>query len=84
MTANGEILWIGKPTSEALRIVGQWPSPESVLESLINALEAAGGDGTRVPEERNRIKRVALGLRTAAPRGRYQPGRLGDLGNRVP
>lgn len=24
-TANGDILWIGKPTSKALRVAGQWP-----------------------------------------------------------
>jgi len=65
-SANGEILWVGKPTSQALRVAGQWPSPESLLDRLIGALEDAGEDAARVPEERSKLKQVALGLRTAA------------------
>jgi hypothetical protein len=65
-TANGDILWVGKSTSSALRVAGQWPSPEALLEGLINALETAGEDATRVPGERSKLKQVATGLRGAA------------------
>ncbi|MDT5185263.1 MAG: hypothetical protein QOI29_3421 [Mycobacterium sp.] len=41
-TANGDILWVGKPTSKALRVAGQWPSPEALLDRLIDALATAG------------------------------------------
>jgi hypothetical protein len=37
-----------------------------LLERLIDALETAGEDEARVPEERSELKQVALGLRTAA------------------
>jgi hypothetical protein len=80
-TANGAILWIGKPTSKALRVAGQWPSPETLLKSLINALETAGEDDTRVLEERSKIKQVALGLRTAA--AQIAIGALGGAGGNL-
>jgi hypothetical protein len=65
-TANGDILWVGKPTSKALRVAGQRPSAETLLDRLIDSLETAGEDEARVPEERSMLKQVALGLRTAA------------------
>lgn len=80
-TANGDILWIGKPTSKALRVAEQWPSPETLLGSLISALETAGEDGARVPEERSNIKHVALGLRTAA--AQIAIGALGGAGGNL-
>lgn len=64
--ANGDILWVGKPTGAALRVAGQWPTPENLLERLVTALEAAGEDGTRTPEERGKLQQIALGRRTAA------------------
>jgi hypothetical protein len=64
-SGNGEILCVGKPTSQALRATGQWPSPVSLLDRLIGALEAAGEDAERVPEERSKLKQLALGLRSA-------------------
>lgn len=77
-TANGDILWVGKPTSKALSIAGQWPSSETLLESLIGALETAGEDDDRWPEERGKIKQVALGLQTAA--AQIAIGALGGAG----
>ncbi|MBU8807280.1 hypothetical protein KL953_00035 [Mycolicibacterium goodii] len=65
-TGNGDILWVGKPTGAALRVAGQWPTAENLLERLVTALEAAGEDGTRTPEERGKLRQIALGLRTAA------------------
>ncbi|WP_244986736.1 hypothetical protein [Mycobacterium marinum] len=41
-TADGDILWVGKPTGQALRVAGQWPSPEKLLDRLVAALDAAG------------------------------------------
>ncbi|MDC8984092.1 hypothetical protein [Mycobacterium marinum] len=41
-TADGDILWVGKPTGQALRVAGQWPSPETLLDRLVAALDAAG------------------------------------------
>ena len=48
-TANGDILWVGKPTGEALRVAGQWPSPKALLDRLIDALETAGDDKPEYP-----------------------------------
>ena len=65
-TANGDILYVGAPTSNALRVTGLWPSPEAVLDRLIAALKAAGNDEAREPEERSRFHQVAAWLGTAA------------------
>jgi len=80
-TANGDILWVGKPTGQALRVAGQWPSPESLLDRLVAALEAAGEDDERLPEERSKLKQVALGLRTAA--AQIAIGALGGAGGNL-
>lgn len=80
-TANGDILWVGKPTGQALRVAGQWPSPEILLDRLVAALDAAGDDVERLPEERSRLKQVALGLRTAA--AQIAIGALGGAGGNL-
>jgi hypothetical protein len=80
-TANGDILWVGKPTGKALRIAGQWPSPETLLDRLIEALETAGEDEARVSEERSKLKQVAAGLRTAA--AQIAIGALGGAGGNL-
>lgn len=49
-TANGDILWVGKPTGQALRVSGQWPSPETLLDRLIVALDAAGKTNNASPK----------------------------------
>lgn len=78
---GGEIIFIGAPTSAALRVAGQWPSPEAQLERMIAALEAAADDDSRQPEERSRFKQLALSLRGAA----YQVaiGALGGAGGNL-
>jgi len=80
-TAKGDILFVGKPTSHALRVAGQWPSPETLLDRLVAALENAVDDETRVPEERGKLKQVALGLRGAA--GQIAISALGGAGGNL-
>jgi len=80
-TANGDILWVGKPTGQALRVAGQWPSPETLLDRLLTALDAAGEDEERPTEERSKIKQVALGLRSAATQ--IAIGALGGAGGNL-
>jgi len=80
-SANGDILWIGKPTGQALRVAGQWPSPQTLLDRLVTALETAGEDEERLPEERSKLKQVALGLRTAA--AQIAIGALGGAGGNL-
>lgn len=59
---GGGILAVGPPTSAALRVAGQWPSPEVQLDRLIAALQAAATDEERPEEERGRFKQAALWL----------------------
>lgn len=59
---GGGILAVGPPTGAALRVAGQWPSPEVQLERLITALQAAADDEERPEEERGRFKQAALWL----------------------
>jgi hypothetical protein len=63
---SGNILAVGPPTSAALRVAGQWPSPEVQLDRLIAALQAAADDEERPEEERKRFKQAALWLGGAA------------------
>ncbi|GAT09379.1 hypothetical protein H7I77_01875 [Mycolicibacterium novocastrense] len=63
---GGDILMVGEPTGDAFRVAGLWPSPETQLERLIAALEAAADDDSRQPDERSRMKQIALTLRGAA------------------
>jgi hypothetical protein len=63
---SGNILAVGPPTSAALRVAGQWPSPEVQLDRLIGALLAAADDEQRPDEERNRFQQAALWLGGAA------------------
>jgi hypothetical protein len=63
---GGHYVAVGPPTGEALRVAGQWPTPENLLERLITAVEAAGDDETVAEPERSKLKQIALGLRGAA------------------
>lgn len=78
---GGGMIMVGAPTSEALRVAGQWPSPEGQLERLIAAIEDAAEDSTRQDEERSRLGQLALSLRGAA----YQiaVGALGGAGGNM-
>ncbi|GAB3228245.1 hypothetical protein [Mycolicibacterium hippocampi] len=73
--ANGEFWYVGAPTGEALRVAGAWPTPENLLERLVAALENAGEDEARDPEDRNNLKRAALWLS-----GAFSQVALGALG----
>lgn len=81
LEARRQIVLVGTPTGDALRVAGQWPSPEAQLERLIGALEAAADDESRQPEERSRFKQIALSLRGVA----YQIaiGALGGAGGNL-
>jgi hypothetical protein len=69
------LLMVGKPTSAALRVAGQWPTPETQVERLIAAFQAAAEDQSRPEEERSRAKQVGLWLT-----GALQQVAIGALG----
>ena len=71
---------VGTPASDALRVAGQWPSPEAQLDRLIAALEAAADDGTR-DDERSRSKQAILTLRGGA--WQVAIGALGGAGGNM-
>lgn len=82
MTAwGGDILAVGSPTSAALRVAGQWPSPEVQLERLIAAFEAVAADEARPEEERSRAKQVGLWLTGAL--SQVAIGALGGAGGNL-
>lgn len=62
----GDVLVVGKPTRDALRAAGQWPSPEIQLERLIESLVAAADDDSRPDEQRNSFRQAAAWLGTTA------------------
>lgn len=80
-TWSGDTLAVGPPTSAALRVAGQWPTPEAQLERMVAALETAANDEGRDDEERSRFRQAILTLRGAA----YQVaiGALGGAGGNV-
>jgi hypothetical protein len=59
---GGDRIFVGAPTGDALRVAGQWPTPENLLDRLIAALEAAGEDESRDEPERSKFKQAALWL----------------------
>jgi hypothetical protein len=59
---GGRYTFVGPPTGEALRVAGQWPTPENLLPRLIAALEAAGDDETIAEPERGKFKQAAAWL----------------------
>lgn len=65
-SSGNQIIIVGNPTSAALRVAGQWPSPEAQLERLVAALQAAADDEDRPEEERSKLKQAILTLRGAA------------------
>ncbi|KMO71835.1 hypothetical protein [Mycolicibacterium obuense] len=75
VNAAGEFQYVGAPNGEALRLAGAWPTPENLLERLVAALESAGEDDSREPEERHKLKQAALWLR-----GAFSQVALGALG----
>ncbi|OBJ58223.1 hypothetical protein [Mycobacterium asiaticum] len=59
---GGGILFVGPPTGAALRVAGQWPTPESMVERLIAAFEAAASDEDLEEPERTRAQKIRDGL----------------------
>ncbi|TDK86065.1 hypothetical protein EI067_30365 [Mycobacterium paragordonae] len=64
--SSGEIWMVGAPTAEALRLVGQWPSPETLLNRLIADLQLASDNEDLPDEERGKLRRTAAFLKTSA------------------
>ena len=64
--SSGEIWMVGAPTAEALRVAGQWPSPEVLLNRLIAELQRASEDEDVPEEERSKLKQIAAFLGTSA------------------
>lgn len=80
-TASGKILGVGPPTGAALRVAGQWPSPEIQLERLIAAFEAVAADESRPEDERSRAKKIGLWLTGAL--SQVAIGALGGAGSNL-
>jgi hypothetical protein len=80
-TWGGGMLAVGAPTAAALRVAGQWPSPEVQLGRLIDALQVAADDDSRPDEERGRFKQAALWLGGAA--SQIAIGALGGAGGNI-
>lgn len=78
---DGNTHIVGPPTGDALRVAGQWPSPENQLERLIAALQSAADDDSRPEEERGRFRQGAAWLGSTA----YQVaiGALGGAGGNL-
>jgi hypothetical protein len=74
-SAQKQFIFVGKPTSAALRVAGQWPSPEMQLQRLIAAFEAVAADDSRPQGERSRAKQAGLWLT-----GALQQIAIGALG----
>ncbi|MCV7236005.1 hypothetical protein BST20_27225 [Mycobacterium branderi] len=79
--SGGQIIMVGPPTADALRVAGAWPSPEQLLQRLINALETAADDDTRAPEERSKFRQAASYLGSFATQ--VAIGALGGAGGNV-
>lgn len=56
---------ITEVTERALTMVGQWPSPESLIGQLIDAINRAS-DEEMVPERKDMLRRTAETIRGAA------------------
>ncbi|MDF0532207.1 hypothetical protein P0W64_15015 [Tsukamurella sp. 8F] len=64
--SGGQIMRVGAPTGDALRVVGQWPTPENQLDRLIAAFEAMAEDDSEPKERRSMAKQIGLWLSGAA------------------
>ncbi|WP_059018386.1 hypothetical protein [Mycobacterium sp. M26] len=78
---GGQFLMVGAPTADALRVAGQWPTPENQLERMIAAFEAVAADEARPEEERSRAKQVGLWL--AGALSQVAIGALGGAGGNM-
>ena len=55
---------VGPPTSAALRVAGQWPTPENMVDRLIEAFEAAANDDSLDEATRTRAQKIWDGLKS--------------------
>lgn len=62
--ASGGISLVGKPTGHARRAVGAWPTPESIADRLISALDEAA-DREPDPERQGWLRKTAAYLGNA-------------------
>ncbi|VDR41190.1 Uncharacterised protein [Tsukamurella paurometabola] len=78
--ASGDVI-VGAPTGNALRVVGQWPTPEAQLDRLIAAIEAVAADEAQPEEERSKARQLGMSLKGAL----YQVaiGALGGAGGNI-
>ena len=53
-----EIMSVSNPSGHAQRTVGAWPTPESVVDRMITALQDAA-ENADTPEERSRLQRAS-------------------------
>lgn len=80
-SSQKQLIFVGKPTSAALRIAGQWPTPETQLDRLIVAFETVAADESRPEEERSRAEKVGLWLTGAL--SQVAIGALGGAGGNL-
>jgi hypothetical protein len=79
--SGGYIVAVGPPYGNAYQIAGAWPTPENLLERLIAAFEAAGGDPNLDEPERSKAKQAALWLGDTL--SKIAIGALGGAGGHV-
>ncbi|MFD0837850.1 hypothetical protein [Williamsia serinedens] len=78
---GGGVSIASPPTGHALRVAGQWPSPESQLGRIITALDIAADDDKHPEAERTRFRQVAAVLGGAA--SQIAIGALGGAGGNM-
>lgn len=61
---TGDIIFIGAPTGHARRAVGAWPTPESIADRLVSALDEAA-EREPDPERKGWLRKTAAYLGSA-------------------
>lgn len=74
-------IFVGAPTGAALRIAGQWPTPERMVELLVAELQAASEDENLPEPERGKAKQAALWLGDTL--SKIAIGALGSAGGHI-
>ncbi|MGB3896319.1 MAG: hypothetical protein WA942_18985 [Mycolicibacter sinensis] len=77
------IQFIGSPTDEALRVAGQWPSPENLAERLVAAYRAAGQDNMLSVPQREWFKRTADEIESDSPAAQTTIRAFGGYGGKI-
>ena len=55
---TGDIIFVGAPTGHARRAIGAWPTPESIADRLVNALDEAA-EREPDPERKGWLRKTA-------------------------